>query len=110
MEQKLSRFPLISRPRAVLAGGLVLLAFALPAAVYFRPADPVPEDTESDWQAAAVEYLSEIGFGVEYGSAAPVLHKWAQDVRIEVHGSPTEVDLQTLDQVVLEKRHLSTFR
>jgi len=102
MEQKLSRFPLISRPRAVLAGALVLLAFALPAAVYFRPADPVPEDTESDWQAAAVEYLSEIGFDVEYGSAAPVLHKWAQDVRIEVHGSPTEVDLQTLDQVVLE--------
>ena len=86
MEQKLSRFPLISPPRAVLAGVLVLLAIALPA------------DIEYDWQAGAVEYLSEIGFGVEYGSGAPVLHKWAQDVMIEVHGSPTKADLQTLEQ------------
>ena len=100
MEQKLGRFPLISPPRAVLAGALVLLAFALPAAAFFRPAGPVPADTEYDWQAGAVEYLSEIGFGVEYGSGAPVLHKWAQDVRIEVHGSTTSADLQTLEQPV----------
>ena len=98
----MSRFPLISPPRAVLAGVLVLLAIALPAAAYFRPADPVPADIEYDWQAGAVEYLSEIGFGVEYGSGAPVLHKWAQDVMIEVHGSPTKADLQTLEQVISE--------
>ena len=63
MERKLSRFPLISPPRAVLAGALVLLAFALPAAAYFGPADPGPEDTQSDGPAGAMEYLSEIGFG-----------------------------------------------
>lgn len=96
------RIPLISPQRMVIAGALVLLAIALPAAAFFRPAGPVPADTETDWQAAAVEYLSEIGFGVEYGSAAPVLHKWTQDVRIKVHGSPTEVDRQTIEQVVAE--------
>ena len=98
----MGRFRLINPPRAVIAGALVLLAFALSAAAYFRPAGPAPADIQSDRQAGAVEYLSEIGFGVEYGSAAPVLHKWAQDVRIEVHGSPTEADLQTLEQVVLD--------
>ncbi len=96
------RIPLISPQRMVVAGALVLLAIALPAAAFFRPAGPVPADTESDWQAGALEYLSEIGFGVEYGSAAPVLHKWTQDVRIKVHGSPTEVDRQTIEQVVAE--------
>ena len=102
----MSRFPLISPPRAVLAGALVLLAFALPAAAYFGPAGPGPEDTQSGGPAGAMEYLSEIGFGVEYGSAMPVIHKWTQDVRIVVHGSPTEADLQTLDQVVSELNFL----
>ncbi len=96
------RIPFISPRRTVIAGALALLAIALPAAAFFRPAAPVPEDTESDRQAGAMEYLSEIGFGVEYGSAAPVLHKWTQDVRIKVHGSPTEVDQQTIEQVVAE--------
>ena len=98
----MSRVPLISPQRTVIAGALVLLAIALPAAAYFRPAGPVPADTEFDREAGAMEYLSEIGFGVEYGSSAPVLHKWTQDVRIKVHGSPTEEDRQTLEQVVSE--------
>ena len=92
--------------RTVIAGALVLLAIALPAAAYFRPASPVPADTESDWPARAMEYLSEIGFGVEYGPSAPVLHKWTQDVRIKVHGSPTVADLETLEQVVSELNSL----
>ena len=98
----MSRIPLISPSRTAMAGALVLLAIALPAAAHFQSAGPVPADTESDRQAGAMEYLSEIGFGFEYGSAAPVLHKWTQDVRIKVHGSPTEADLQTLEQVVSE--------
>ncbi len=97
----MSRFLLISPPRMVIAGSLVLLVIALPVAAYFQDAGPVSVDT-FDRQAWAMEYLSEIGFGVEYGSAAPALHKWTQDVRIKVHGSPTEADLQTLEQVVSE--------
>ena len=96
----MSQIPLISLPRTVIAGALVLLAIALPAAAYFQPPEPVPADTKSGRQTTPMEYLSEIGFGVEYGSAAPVLHKWTQDVRIKVYGSPTEADLQALDQVV----------
>ena len=102
LEEKLRRIPLISPQRMVIVGALVLLAIALPVAAYFRPAAPVPADSEFDRQAGAMEYLSEIGFGVEYGSAAPVLHKWTKDVRIRVHGSPTEVDWQTIEQVVAE--------
>ena len=97
----MSRIPLISLPRtAIIAGALVVLAFALPAAAHFRPSASVPSVTGFDRQARAMEYLSEIGFGVEYGSAAPVLHKWTHDVRIKVHGSPTEADLQTVERVV----------
>ena len=102
LEENLRRFPFISPQRTVIAGALLLLAIALPAAAYFQSAGPSPAETESDGQAGAMEYLSEIGFGVEYGSAAPVLHKWTQDVRIKVHGSPTEVDRQTIEQVVAE--------
>ncbi len=98
----MSRFPLISRQRMVVAGALVLLAIALPVAAYFQSAAPVSLDNEFDRQAGAMEYLSEIGFGAEYGSTTPVLHKWTQDVRIKVYGSPTEVDLQTLERVVSE--------
>jgi hypothetical protein len=49
-----------------------------------------------------VEYLSEIGFGSEYGTSSPVLHRWQQDLRIQVHGKPTETDLATLLQVTQE--------
>ena len=98
----MSRFPLISPQRMVVAGALVLLAIALPVAAFFQSAGPVSVDTESGQQARAMEYLAEIGFGAEYGSVAPVLHKWTQDVRIKVHGSPTEADLQALEQVVSE--------
>lgn len=50
----------------------------------------------------SVDYLTEIGFGVEYGDAAPVLHKWTGDVRIKVYGTPTGADREALGQVVAE--------
>ncbi|HEU0022675.1 MAG TPA: DUF2927 domain-containing protein [Dehalococcoidia bacterium] len=50
----------------------------------------------------AVDYLSEIGFGSEYGSSPPVLHRWQEDLRIQVHGQPTEIDLASLLQVTRE--------
>ena len=91
---------MISPQRTVLVAALVLLAIALPVAAYFQPAAPV--DPEPDLQAGAMEYLSEIGFGGEYGSSEQIIHKWTQDVRIKVQGSPTEADLQALEQVVSE--------
>ncbi len=102
LEERLSGIPLISPRWTVIAGALMLLAIALPAAAHFRTAGPVPADIESGGRAEAMDYLSQIGFGVEYGSTAPVLHKWKQDVTIKVHGWPTDADLQTLEQVVSE--------
>lgn len=50
----------------------------------------------------AVDYLAEIGFGSEFGSSSPVLHRWQESVRIKVHGQPTDTDMSTLIQVVRE--------
>ena len=93
---------LISRQRMVIAGALLLVAIALPVAARVVSVGAFATDAEPLRPVSAMDYLSEIGFGVEYGSAAPVLHKWTQDVRIKVHGSPTEADRQTLAQVVSE--------
>ncbi len=49
----MSRIPLISPSRTAMAGALVLLAIALPAAAHFQSAGPVPADTESDRQAVS---------------------------------------------------------
>lgn len=67
-----------------------------------------PEDGPAlkQYNAAAIDYLSEIGFGAEYGSSAPVLHRWANDVRIKIHGSPTNADINALSQVVDELNQL----
>lgn len=54
----------------------------------------------------AVDYLSEIGFGSEFGASSPVLHRWREDLRIKVHGEPTETDLATLRQVAQELNSL----
>ncbi len=49
-----------------------------------------------------IEYFYEIAFGSEYGSSLPLLHKWKDDVRIKVNGTPTSADLDTLHQVANE--------
>jgi hypothetical protein len=60
-----------------------------------------PENA-AEFGIEAVDYLSEIGFGSEYGTSSPVLHRWQQDLRIQVHGQPTETDMATLLQVTEE--------
>ena len=52
--------------------------------------------------APVVEYLTEIGFGAEFGQSSHVLHRWEADVRVHAHGEPTEADLVTLNEVVQE--------
>ncbi len=54
----------------------------------------------------AIAYLTEIGFGVEYGSSSTVLHKWTTDVNLRMYGSPTPTDVATLTQVVTELNEL----
>ena len=54
----------------------------------------------------AIDYLAEVGFGVEYGSSSTVLHKWTEDVNLRIYGSPTPADVATLTQVVSELNEL----
>lgn len=67
-----------------------------------------PTVTVVEYNPEALDYLSEIAFGVEYGESSQVLHKWTEDVKIKVHGTPTRDDLTTLNQVVTELNGLIT--
>jgi len=43
---------------------------------------------------------------VEYGSSSSVILKWSRDPTIQVHGSPTADDLDTLSRVISELNEL----
>ncbi len=53
-----------------------------------------------------IEYFFEIAFGAEYGASQALLHKWTNNIRIKVNGTPTSADLNTLNQVVTELNSL----
>ncbi len=69
-------------------------------------ARPIGADSYPDQEERALAYLSEIGFGAEYDSVDEGLHKWTQEIRIKIHGEPTDADLETLEQVVTELNNL----
>ena len=54
----------------------------------------------------ALDYLLESEFYAEYGSSSPVMSRWQQDLRIKVHGEPTETDIATLLQAIEELNFL----
>ncbi|NJR71185.1 MAG: DUF2927 domain-containing protein [Synechococcales cyanobacterium CRU_2_2] len=51
---------------------------------------------------AALKYFAEIAFTGEFNRVVPMTRKWQEDIRIQVHGSPTRADRATLAQVVEE--------
>ncbi len=57
----------------------------LPARLYGRP---------------ALEYFQEIAGEAEFGGSGGTLHRWLEDLRIAVYGSPTDRDRRALDAVV----------
>ena len=65
-----------------------------------------PAIPEFPYDPRAVEYLSQVGFGSEYGSTAPVLHKWTRDIKLRVLGSPTPADLESLREIVADLNSL----
>jgi hypothetical protein len=67
-----------------------------------------PTATPAPTSADELDYFYEIAFGAEFGSSTDVLHKWKNDIRIKVFGTPTDVDLSTLNQVVDELNDLMT--
>ncbi len=77
---------------------LTLILFAL-AGCDIRDVDMVYTQEE-------VDYFLEIVLGAEYGSSENTIKKWTQDIKIKVHGTPTESDRQTLDTVISELNDL----
>ena len=84
------------------AAALLVVGAALVLSSAAVLARPIGADSYPDQEERALAYLSEIGFGAEYDSVDEVLHKWAQEIRIKIHGEPTDADLETLEQVVTE--------
>jgi hypothetical protein len=57
---------------------------------------------DSPQEGADLAYFEEIGFAPEYGDQVRMIHKWTDDVRLAVHGSPTDADLETIDRVIAD--------
>jgi len=47
-----------------------------------------------------VDYLQEIAFGFEYGSASEVIRKWGENPRLKIFGTPTQQDLTVLESLI----------
>lgn len=52
------------------------------------------------YDRAALDYFREVAGAVEFGDGGGVLHRWEEDVRIAVYGSPTPEDRAALDAVI----------
>ena len=64
------------------------------------PSAPAPAG--HDYSDAALDYFSAIALSTEYGDGAGEVRKWTTDVRIAVHGDPTDEDLSALVDVVAD--------
>ncbi|MBW4655634.1 MAG: DUF2927 domain-containing protein [Kaiparowitsia implicata GSE-PSE-MK54-09C] len=61
---------------------------------------PPREPAQTLSQDQVERYFQEVALGSEFGSANAKVRRWNQDLRIAVHGNPTDQDLQTLTDVV----------
>jgi hypothetical protein len=53
-----------------------------------------------NWSQKELDYFVEVALGAEYGSSVAEIKKWRQNPRIKVFGNPTDVDRETVQQVV----------
>lgn len=61
----------------------------------------------SQFTTAQIDYFLEIALGDEFGDRGARIRKWQRPVRIKVHGSPSAVDLSTLNSMVQEIKQLT---
>jgi hypothetical protein len=54
------------------------------------------------YTAPEIDYLQEIAFGFEYGTATDVIRKWGENPRIQVFGTPTSEDRAVLQDVLAD--------
>jgi hypothetical protein len=53
-----------------------------------------------------IDYFTEIALGAEFGDEVPVIKKWTNNIRIKVSGEPTEADLQTINNIIIDLNEL----
>ena len=59
-----------------------------------------------DYTEQELKYFFETALGSEFGVSNPEIHKWTEDIRIKVNGTPTNADLDSLSQVISELKSL----
>lgn len=62
----------------------------------------IVEPDRGSYTQEEIDYFLEIALGTEYGTSMASIKKWTDNINIMVQGTPTEVDSQTVDQVVDE--------
>ena len=62
----------------------------------------ISEEKAHTFSEQEIEYFFETTLGAEYGATLPVIHKWSDNIRIRINGTPTSEDLDTLNQIVNE--------
>ena len=78
--------------------GTATISLRLNSAEATLPVTVVPRP--GGYTAAEIDYLQEVAFGFEYGSATEVIRKWGADPRIRVNGFPTAEDMEVLEDVI----------
>ena len=64
--------------------------------------EPTVTTAGASYTQEEIDYFLEVALGTEYGDSEQTIKKWAEDIKIDVLGTPTEADLQTLETVVEE--------
>jgi hypothetical protein len=83
-------------------GAATTVATTTTRAVTTTTAAPTTTLAPISYSAEAIAYFEEVAFGQEFGDAAGEIRKWTHDVRIVVHGDPSDEDLVTLYDVVVD--------
>lgn len=64
--------------------------------------EPTVTTPSASYTQEEIDYFLEVALGTDYGDSEQTIKKWAEDIEIDVLGTPTEADLQTLEGVVEE--------
>ena len=60
------------------------------------------QNSSEPYSEEVIDYFLEIAMGSEFGGNGELVHKWVGDVSIQVHGNPTDFDLDNLNQIIGE--------
>jgi len=84
-------------PEYLAGGGLTTTTSTATTSTTSTTSTTVPD---TGYDQAALDYFREIAGAAEFGEDGGVLHRWGEDLRIAVYGSPTPGDRVALDAVI----------